>query len=449
MTAKTKRRFERSTKPTKTVLILAAIAIGLTGCGGEKKDAAAKGASGEGGPVASVVVARVVQKTVPIYTELTARTDANDSVDIRARVKAFLEKQTYEEGKMVKKGDVLFTLDKREYEAQLMQAKAQLDKAKADLAQAQEKTVVDTAQANLGIAQAQLNKTNTDVKRLKPLAEQRAVPQQDYDNAVAAQQAASADVEGKQSSLNTAKVNQAASIAQAQAAVEAATASLRQAELNVEYCTITTPIAGIAGTRQVAPGNLVGSGEPTLLTTVSNVDPMRVYLSISEADYLKYQGMRSKGKMKGGAELELILADGSTFPEKGRIIIADRAVDLKTGTLSLVAEFPNPNALLRPGQFGRVRLAATVAENALLVPQKAVTEIQGTKVVYSVGSDNKVALHTVTLGDRVGSDYIVTEGVQANERIVVEGLQKARPGSVVNPTEQAVTSEPSAAKKGA
>ena len=449
MTAKTKRRFERSTKPTKTVLILAAIAIGLTGCGGEKKDAVAKGASGEGGPVASVVVARVVQKTVPIYTELTARTDANDSVDIRARVKAFLEKQTYEEGKMVKKGDVLFTLDKREYEAQLMQAKAQLDKAKADLAQAQEKTVVDTAQANLGIAQAQLNKTNTDVKRLKPLAEQRAVPQQDYDNAVAAQQAASADVEGKQSSLNTAKVNQAASIAQAQAAVEAATASLRQAELNVEYCTITTPIAGIAGTRQVAPGNLVGSGEPTLLTTVSNVDPMRVYLSISEADYLKYQGMRSKGKMKGGAELDLILADGSTFPEKGRIIIADRAVDLKTGTLSLVAEFPNPNALLRPGQFGRVRLAATVAENALLVPQKAVTEIQGTKVVYSVGSDNKVALHTVTLGDRVGSDYIVTDGVQANERIVVEGLQKARPGSVVNPTEQAVTSEPSAAKKGA
>ena len=442
-------QFGWSRKPKKTVLALAAIAIGMAGCGSEKKGAEGKGAAGESGPVASVVVARVVQKTVPIYTELTARTDANDSVDIRARVKAFLEKQTYEEGKMVKKGDVLFTLDKREYDAQLLQAKAQLDKAKADLAQAQDKTVVETAQANLGVSQAQLNKTNTDVKRLKPLAEQRAVPQQDFDNALAYQQAANADVEAKQASLNTAKVNQTASIAQAQAAVEAATANLRQAELNVEYCTITTPIDGIAGTRQVAPGNLVGSGEPTLLTTVSNVNPMRVYLSISESDYLKYQQMKSQGKLKGGAELELILADGSTFPEKGRMIIADRAVDLKTGTLSLVAEFPNPNALLRPGQFGRVRLAASVAENALLVPQKAVTEIQGTKVVYSVGSDNKVALHSITLGDRVGPDYIVTEGVQAGEKIIVEGIQKARPGSVVNPTEQAVTSEPAPAKKGA
>ena len=434
-------QFGWSRKPKKTVLALAAIAIGMAGCGGEKKGAEGKGAAGESGPVASVVVARVVQKTVPIYTELTARTDANDSVDIRARVKAFLEKQTYEEGKMVKKGDVLFTLDKREYDAQLLQAKAQLDKAKADLAQAQDKTVVETAQANLGVSQAQLNKTNTDVKRLKPLAEQRAVPQQDFDNALAYQQAANADVEAKQASLNTAKVNQTASIAQAQAAVEAATANLRQAELNVEYCTITTPIDGIAGTRQVAPGNLVGSGEPTLLTTVSNVNPMRVYLSISESDYLKYQQMKSQGKLKGGAELELILADGSTFPEKGRMIIADRAVDLKTGTMNLVAEFPNPKALVRPGQFGRIRLAATVAENALLVPQKAVSEMQSARIVYVVGPENKVALRTVTLGDRVGSDYIITEGLKPGERIVVEGIQKVRPGVIVAPMDRPVTSE--------
>jgi membrane fusion protein, multidrug efflux system len=425
-------------KPTRMATCLPAIAILLAGCAGEKK--AVNAASPP--PAVSVVVAPVVQRTVPLYTELTARTDATDSVDIRARVKAFLKTQNYAEGTMVKAGQVLFTLDQREYDAQLMQAKAQLARANADLTQAQDKTVVDVAEANLNIALAQLNKTDQDVKRLKPLAEQRAVPQQDYDNALAAQQGASADVEGKKAALNTTRVNQNAAIQQAQAAVEAANASTRQAELNIEYCTLTSPIPGIAGTRLVAPGNLVGNNDATLLATVSNVNPMRVYVSISESDYLKYQRLRSEGKMKGGAgDLELVLADGSVFPEKGRIIIADRAVDIKTGTLSLVAEFPNPKALLRPGQFGRVRLAATVAENALLVPQKAVTEIQSAKVVYVVGNDNMVALRTVTLGDRVGSDYIITDGLKAGERIIVEGLQKARPGSKVNPTERAVSSE--------
>ena len=418
----------------------------LASCGGEKDGVQAK--TEPAGPAVTVVVAPVVQKTVPIFTELTARIDATDSVDIRARVKAFLLTQSYDEGKMVKAGQVLFTLDKREYEAQLMQIRARLAKAQADLTQAQDRTVVDVAQANLDIAMAQLNKTNQDVNRLKPLAELRAVPKQDYDDALAAQQAANADVQGKQASLNTTKVNQVAAIQQAQAAVEAANAGIREAELNVEYCTITSPINGIAGTRQVAPGNLVGQGDATLLTTVSNVDPVRVFVSISESEYLVYQRMKTQGKLKGGGgELELILADGSTFPGKGRIIIADRAVDLKTGTLSIVAEFPNPDALLRPGQFGRVRLAATVAENALLVPQKAVTEMQSAKVVYVVGADNKVALRSVTLGARVGSDYMVTEGVKDGERIIVEGLQKVRPGDTVNPTEQPLTSEKGAPAK--
>jgi membrane fusion protein (multidrug efflux system) len=229
--------------------------------------------------------------------------------------------------------------------------------------------------------------------------------------------------------------------------VEAANASIRQAALNVEYCTITTPIDGIAGTRQVAPGNLVGQADATLLTTVSNVNPVRVFVSISESDYLTYQRLKSQGKLKGGGELDLVLADGSTFPQKGRIIIADRAVDLKTGTLSIVAEFPNPDSLLRPGQFGRVRMAATVAENALLVPQKAVTEMQSAKVVYVVGPDKKVALRSVTLGQRVGQDYIVTDGVSAGELIIIEGLQKVRPGATVNPTERPLTSESTEPKK--
>ncbi|HJZ98241.1 MAG TPA: efflux RND transporter periplasmic adaptor subunit [Candidatus Solibacter sp.] len=423
-------------------------AILLTTCGGEKSGT--KATANASGPSVSVVVAPVLQKTVPIYTELTARTDANDSVDIRARVKAFLLQQSYEEGKMVKAGQMLFSLDKREYEAQLMQAKAQLGKAQADLAQARERSLVETSEANLQIASAQLNKADQDVNRLKPLAEQRAVPQQDYDNAVAAQKAAQADVEGRRAALNTSKVNQATAIQQAEAAIEGAKASIRQAELNVEYCSITSPISGLAGTRLVAPGNLVGQGEATLLTTVSNINPMRVFVSISEREYLIIQRLRAEGKRRsGGAELELILADGSTFPHRGRIIIADRAVDLKTGTLSVVAEFPNPEALLRPGQFGRVRLAATVAENALLVPQKAVTQMQSANVVYVVGDSNKVALRTVTLGDRVGQDYIVTDGVKAGERIIVEGIQKARPGATVNPTEHPATVEKADARKGA
>jgi membrane fusion protein, multidrug efflux system len=422
-----------------------AVIVLLASCGGEKDSVSAK--SGSAPPAVSVVVAPVVQKTVPIYTDLTARVDATDSVDIRARVKSFLLKQSYDEGRMVTAGQVLFTLDKREYEAQLMQAKAQLAKAQSDLTQAKDRTVVDVAQANLQIANAQLNKTNQDVNRLKPLAELRAVPQQDYDDALAAQQAAKADVEGKSASLNTTRVNQTGAIQQAQAAVEAANANIRQAELNVEYCTITTPISGIAGTRQVAPGNLVGQGDATLLTTVSDVDPVRVFVSISESEYLVYQRMRAQGKLRDrGGELELILADGSTYPRKGHIIIADRAVDLKTGTLSMVAEFPNPGALLRPGQFGRVRLAAMVAENALLVPQKAVTEMQSAKVVYVLGPDNKVALRTIVLGQRVGQDYIVTEGVKGGERIIVEGLQKVRPGDTVNPTDQPLTSENAPAK---
>ena len=430
----------RSNRPPKPASIAASVAVTvilLSGCEGQKPEAEAAAAS----PPVTVVVAPVVQKTVPLFTELTARTDATESVDIRARVKAFLKEQSYAEGTMVQAGQVLFTLDDREYKAQLMQAKAQLAKAEADLAQAQEKSTVETAQANLQIALAQLNKTNTDVNRLKPLAEQKAVPQQDYDNALAAQQAARADVEGRQAALNTVKVYQTAAIQQAQASVAAANSSIIQASLNVENCTITTPITGIAGTRQVAPGNLVGQGEPTLLTTVSDVNPMRVYVSISEREYLMYQRMKSEGKTRGGAEMELILADGSVFPEKGKVIITDRAVDLKTGTLSIVAEFPNPKALLRPGQFGRVRLAATVAKDALLIPQKAVTEIQSTKVVYVVGDDNKVALRTVVLGDRVGEDYIITEGLKANERVIVEGLQKVRPGITVNPTEKPVTAE--------
>jgi membrane fusion protein (multidrug efflux system) len=424
------------------VAVLAAVL--LTNCGESGTEASKSGA--QAATAVPVVVAPVQQKTVPVYSELTARTDASDSIEVRARVKAFLQAQHFQEGTMVRKGELLFTLDSREYEAQLQQNKAQLSKAEADLRQARDRSNVQVSEANLEISNAQLNKADQDVKRLKPLADKQAVPLQDYDNALAAQRAWRADVDAKKAALDTAKVNQAAAIANAEAAVALAKASIIQSELNLEYCKITSPIDGLIGVRQVAPGNLVGQGEATLLATVSSVNPMRVFVSISEQDYLQYSARR-KDRRTGAANLELLLADGSVYPQKGRLIIADRAVDLKTGTLSLVTEFPNPNGLLRPGQFGRVHFASTVAENALLIPQKAVTEMQSAKIAYVVGPENKVQLRSIALGPRVGADYIVTEGLKAGESVIVEGLLKVRPGATVQPTTQPLTTETSDATK--
>ncbi len=403
----------------------------LAGCG-EGKSAAEKKAPAP--PPPAVVVAEVVQRTVPIRSEFVARTDAQDTVEIRARVQAFLEAQHFTEGTMVKKDQLLFTLDKREFEAQLKQGRAQLAKAQADLAFAKEQATVDTAKANLDVALAVLNKTDTDVRRLKPLAEQRAVPQQDYDNALANQQAARADVEARKAALETARVNQKSGIEQAEAAIEAANATIAQAELNISYCTIRSPIAGLIGKREVAPGNLVGRLQATLLATVSRLDPLRVYLSVSEADYLRFQASRKKGQARTDTPIELVLADGTMFPHKGRFIIADRAIDLATGTLSLIAEFPNPDMLVRPGQFGRALVAAEERPNAILVPQRAVMEVQGLQSVLVVGADNTVVQRTITPAESVGEDLIVTAGVKPGERVIVEGLQKARPGGKVTAT---------------
>jgi membrane fusion protein, multidrug efflux system len=424
------------------VLMLLALASGAC----QKSKEAEKKEAGPAPPPPAVVVTEVVRRTVPLYSEFVGQTEAQDTVEIRARVAAFLEAQHYTEGTVVKKNQVLFTLDKREFEAQRQQARAQLAKAEADLAFAQDKATVETAKANLDVARAQLGRADTDVARLKPLAEQRAVPQQDLDNALSNQEAARASVESRKASLNTADVNQRTATQQAQAAIEAAKAAIAQAELNVGYCTIRSPIEGLAGKRDVAPGNLVGRGDATLLTTVSSINPIRVALSISEAEYLRFTASVKKSDSKaGGVPLELILADGSVFPHKGRVIITGRAVDAKTGTLSLTAEFPNPEGVLRPGQFGRVRAAAEVAENAILVPQRAVQEIQGAKSVLVVGADNTVALRTIRPGESVGDLLIVRDGVQPGERVIVDGIQKARPGAKVSPS-VAPAGSPSGAK---
>ncbi len=371
-------------RPSVMLAIAACLAAALAGCDGGKEADKAKPAAAAPPPPA-VVVAEVVQKTVPIYSEFVAQTDARETVEIRARVQAFLEAQHFIEGTIVKKNQLLFTLDKREFEAKLQQAKAQLE-----------------------IALARLGKAETDERRLKPLAERRAVPQQDYDNAAA--------------NLLAAKAN-----------VQAARADVDAAQLDLSYTTIRSPITGLIGKRLVAPGNLVGKGDATLLDTVSSIDPIRVNATISEAEYLRFFAQQAKQQGKISTPLELILADGSVYPYKGKLVIVDRAVDQKTGTLTISAEFPNADGRLRPGQFGRVRAAVETARDAILIPKRAVQEIQGMQTVLVVGAGDMVALRTIQPGESVGDLLIVRDGLKPGERVIVDGIQKARPGSKVNP----------------
>ena len=254
------------------------------------------------------------------------------------------------------------------------------------------------------------------------------------------QQVAKANVDASQANYETTVLNQKVSVDQATAAVSAGESAVKNAELDLSYCTITAPLDGLIGQRLVSPGNLVGRGEPTLLATISALDPLRVSFALSESEYLTMARRMGKSVRKP-VPLELILADGTVHPHKGKVTIAERAVDEKTGTLTIVAEFPNPERMIRPGQFGKVRGAIATAENAILIPQVAVMEQQSAKTVFVVDTENKVALRTVTLGDRFENLIIVKEGVKPGERVITEGLQKVRPGMVVTPTEKPPAAE--------
>jgi membrane fusion protein (multidrug efflux system) len=425
------RRAWRKARAAGALLMVAPL---LLNCGGESSAQKEKAAAPAPPPV-PVVVAPVTQKTVPIFAEFTARADARDTVEIRARVEAFLEGIHFEEGRPVKQGQLLFTLDKRKYVAALDSAKAQLAKSKAELQFATEQVTVDTAKAKLDQSKAQLGKADLDVNRLSPLAKVKAVPQQDLDNALVAQEVAKSNVDASKASYDTTVVTQKVTVDMARAAVSAAESAIKQAQLDLSYCTITAPIAGLVGQRLVSVGNLVGRGEPTLLATISALDPLRVSFAVSETEYLALARRMGKSAQRP-VDIELILADGTVHPQKGKVTVAERAVDQKTGTLTIVAEFPNPDRLIRPGQFGRVRGAIDTAENAVLIPQQAVMEQQSAKVVYVVESDNKVGLRTVTLGDRFENMFIVKGGVKPGERVITEGMLKVRPGMVVNPADK-------------
>jgi len=426
----------RATRAVSGLLIAALV---LSNCGGESKEQKEKAAAT---PPVPVIVTPVIQKTVPIFSEFTAQADARDTVELRARVEAFLEGIHFEEGRPVKKGQLLFTLDKRKYEADLQAAKAQLAKAQADLEFAKDKSTVDNAKAKVDQAKAQLDKADLDVNRLTPLAKEKAVPQQDLDNALVAQVVARSNLNASQATYETVVLNQKVSIEQATAAVAAGESAVKNAELNLSYCTITAPMDGLIGQRLVSPGNLVGRGEPTLLATISALDPLRVSFALSEAEYLGLARRMGKSS-RNPVPIELILADGTVHPHKGKVTIAERAVDQKTGTLTIVAEFPNPEKVIRPGQFGKVRGAIDTAENATLIPQQAVMEEQSAKTVYVLDAGNKVAVRTVVLGERVENLVIVKEGVKPGERVMTDGMQKVRPGMVVAPAEKSLAAEKS------
>jgi membrane fusion protein (multidrug efflux system) len=338
-------------------------------------------------PPTEVYVTEVVQKDVPVYLELVGQTQGFQDVEIRARVQGFLESVNFRDGSIVRQGELLYRIDPQELDA-----------------------TVAGAKADQATAEARLEKTKNDVARYTPLAAKQAVSQQELDNARAARDAATSEV------------------AAAKAAVE-------KASLDLGYTRVSSPITGLAGATLVKPGNLVGKGENTLLTTISQIDPILFRVAATEADYLRYskeQGGRRTGQSPVSSGIELTLADGSRYPHAGKVYAVDRAVDPTTGTLGIQIEYPNPDLLLRPGQFGRARLLLETKSNAMLVPQRSVQELQNLTSVAVVDGSNKVAFRTVKTGLRVGSFWLIEEGLKPGEKVVTEGLQRIQDGMTVS-----------------
>ncbi|HEV2715568.1 MAG TPA: efflux RND transporter periplasmic adaptor subunit, partial [Terriglobales bacterium] len=314
---------------------------------------------------------------------------------------------------------------------------------------AQQRTDVLQAQAQLADAQAVHSKTEQDLARLRPLAKEKAVTELELDAAIAAEKSAKANVDARQANLTNLEASVKYTIERAQAEVSAAKARVTQAELDLSYCDIYSPINGIIGFQQVDEGNLVGRGEATLLATVSLSNPLLVDFNLSEVEFLKITSPGNEpGKRAADVRFELILSDDSKHPEPGTFKVIDRTVDPATGTMKVEASFPNPGSYLRPGQFARIRVPVTEHENAVLVPQRAIQELQGAKTVMVVDAQNKVQVRTLKLGDKSDNYYIVLEGLKAGERVIVEGMQKARPGSEVKPSTGQVASDNSAKKEG-
>ncbi len=362
-------------------------------------------------PPPLVEVINVIQKDVPIHSEWIGTADGFVNATIRAQVMGYLIKQNYLEGDFVKKGQVLFEIDPRPFKVALDQAKATLDQAKANLEQA--KAEVARQEARYSVAKANL-------VRIKPLADQNAVSKKDLDDAIGGEESSRAAILAAQ-----------AAVAAAQAAIGVATAAVEKAQLDVDFTKLISPVDGIAGIAKAQIGNLVGPGQLEELTTVSSVDPIKVYISVSEQEYMKAMEAHVTARKM---PLELILGGGRVYPYKGEFALADRQVDVKTGTIKVGALFQNPNRFLRPGQFARVRALTQIKKGALLVPQRSVTELQGSYQVAVVTPDNKVDIRPVKAAERIDLFWvIIDQGLKPGERVVTEGVQKLRQGMPVQP----------------
>jgi RND family efflux transporter MFP subunit len=360
-------------------------------------------------PPPMVEVASVEPKDVSIYGEWIGTLSGQVNADIKAQVTGYLLTRNYKEGSLVSKGELLFEIDPRTFQAALDQAKGQLAQAEAQLVQ---------EEARLATAEANQLKSQLDVEKYGPLAKADAVSKQDYDNAVQTNLANQAQVKAAQAAIGAAK----AQIQANQAAVETAT-------INLNFTRIVSPIDGIAGIAQAQVGDLVGTNTG-MLTTISTLDPIRDYFSVSEQEYLALRKQFS-GSNAEHWKLQLILADGTTYSHPGEFYFADRQVNQNTGAIQLAALFANPGNLLRPGQYGKMRAVMRVQRNSLLIPQAAVNEQQGSYVVYMVGNDSKVAVRTVQVGERTGTMWVIQDGLKPGERVIVEGQQNLKPGMAV------------------
>jgi membrane fusion protein (multidrug efflux system) len=418
------------------ITIISASVLLSTAC--SKKSEHPKAAAGA---VPSVVVETIEQRTVPIYVEYVGQTKAEETVELRARVEGILQKVYFREGTPVRRGQLLFTIDKRPFQATVQSAKAILAKAQSDLAQARQRTDVLQAQAQLADAQAVHSRAQQDLARMKPLAKEKAVTELELDAAVAAEKSAKANVDARQANLTNLEASVKYTIERADAEVSAARARVIQAGLDLSYCDIYSPINGVIGFLQVDEGNLVGRGDATLLATVSLSDPLLVDFNISEVEYLRISKGAASGKKASDLAFELILSDDTVHKSPGVFRVVDRTVDPTTGTMKVEAAFPNPGSYLRPGQFARVRVPVDNRENAILVPQRAIVELQGAKTVMVVDAQNKVQVRTVRIGDKSDNYLIVLEGLNAGERVIVEGMQKVRPGGEVRPSSPTVAND--------
>ncbi len=372
-----------------------------------------------------VEVVEVTGEDVPVYIEWIASTDGFVNATIRAQVQGYLIARNYTEGDLVRKGQVLFEIDPRPFQAASDQSVAAEKQAKAALSRAH--AALQQAEAEVVQAEARYATAKSNLDRVRPLAARNAVSQKDFDDALGAERTGNAAVQAAQAAVAAAQ----AFIEASQASLLAAEAAVEKARLDLSFTKIISPIEGIAGIAKAQIGNLVGPGSIEELTIVSMVNPIRVYIPVSEKEYLRNAHNNGRGTHEG--TLELILADRSVHPYKGAFAFTDRQVDARTGTIKVAALFPNPGNILRPGQFARVRSKGNVKKGALLVPQRAVTELQGTYQVAVVGPENKIDIRPVKAGDQIGNRWIIDEGLNPGEKVVVEGLQKARQGAAVTP----------------